>query len=979
MKKFLLIALTVVLLVSTVGIVAYASGEDVNAEPYMDFSTCSVIFGNTTYLRYRVVADNVSSINNVRLLVWKDAQEEYVFGTEDYCISPVGSYTHSSGAKYPQFYFENIATKQMSEDFYAVLYYEENGQEYYSPRVLKYSILQYAYNKLGYTGTASKDQSFIDLLNLLLEYGTAAQIYFDNYNMDRPANADYYQVKLTNAYLDDKTNSGLYLENDVVNINANAPAEGYTFSHWTDEKGDVIGYQSSMQISVVNANKVYTANYRVADTSFDYFDFTTLADGTYSVAAKDKTNLPANIVFPAVYNGVAITKISDNAFSGANIESVTIPAGYVEIGASAFSGCASLSSVSLPATVTVVGDNAFDGCSALASVNTDAGSVNSWSDSWTNLTVTVNAGQNNVKSNALYDYVVYGEKAYITLYKGSEEVPVVPSVIDGYEVVSFTSSFNSNNTIKGVVVPNSILNMAPNAFDGCSNISYIYVISDSAPDSWSEGWNADKTVVYGFSGNTTTYTFISDGETVQTVESEYAIDGFPVLTKTGYTFGGWYLSEAFEGEAMNFCYSGSSVSLYAKWTPNEYTLNLNSNGTVTSEKVTYGSAFVLPIPTREGYSFNGWYSGRVIVESGIWNYTTDKTLIAKWTANTYNVTFVDDINKTEETVSVTYGTSVTLPSPTSTAGAFLGWYNGDSLVESGLWSIASDVTLIANYDVQYYTMSLNFEENITEYRVVYGIPFELPEVEKEGYTFKGWYSGRVKVEAGIWNYTSNKTFIAMFSANEYNVTYVDPYMGTEETVSVTYDKTFTTPTPAQSPYTSFIGWYNGDVIVESGTWKYTDDLILTARWDKEIYKLTLDNQGEISEITMVEGQPFELPELSMTGYNFLGWYNGETRVNSGTWSFDEDVTLVAKFVVSVYTLTLVDELNGTTEETDYSYGSEFVLAAPEARVDAEFLGWYDGDVKVEPGTWYYTDDVTLYAKWRIDTSDGETLPEDKWN
>ena len=169
MKKFLLIALTVVLLVSTVGIVAYASGEDVNAEPYMNFSACSVIFGNTTYLRYRVVADNVSSINNVRLLVWKDAQEEYVFGTEDYCISPAGSYTHSSGAKYPQFYFENIATKQMSEDFYAVLYYEENGQEYYSPRVLKYSILQYAYNKLGYTGTASTDQSFIDLLNLLLE------------------------------------------------------------------------------------------------------------------------------------------------------------------------------------------------------------------------------------------------------------------------------------------------------------------------------------------------------------------------------------------------------------------------------------------------------------------------------------------------------------------------------------------------------------------------------------------------------------------------------------------------------------------------------------------------------------------------------------------------------------------------------------------------------------------------------------------
>ena len=260
-RKILLLALAFVLLVGSFGIVAYANNEEVNDEPYLDFYACSVVFSNTTYLRYRIVADNVSSANNVKLLVWKGAQEKYVYGTQDYCISPSTTYTHSNGNQYPQFYFENVATKQMTEDFYAVLYYEQDGQSYYSGRVLKYSILQYVYNKLGYTGSRTTDENFATLLENMLEFGASAQVYFGNYNIDRLANDDYYQVKVNDGYLDDKMNSGLYLENDVVTIHANPAPEGYVFNYWSDEKGNPVGYEPTIDVIVkstpINVTKIF--------------------------------------------------------------------------------------------------------------------------------------------------------------------------------------------------------------------------------------------------------------------------------------------------------------------------------------------------------------------------------------------------------------------------------------------------------------------------------------------------------------------------------------------------------------------------------------------------------------------------------------------------------------------------------------------------------------------------------------------------
>lgn len=58
----------------------------------------------------------------------------------------------------------------------------------------------------------------------------------------------------------------------------------------------------------------------------------------------------------------ALTALEDGAMAGTPVQQVTVHEGVTSIGASAFSGCASLRVVALPESVTQLGDNAFSGC-----------------------------------------------------------------------------------------------------------------------------------------------------------------------------------------------------------------------------------------------------------------------------------------------------------------------------------------------------------------------------------------------------------------------------------------------------------------------------------------------------------------------------------------------------------------------------------------------------------------------------------------
>lgn len=112
--------------------------------------------------------------------------------------------------------------------------------------------------------------------------------------------------------------------------------------------------------------------------------------------------------------------------------------------------------------------------------------------------------------------------------------------------------------------------------------------------------------------NKYTMSFNSDGGTAvesKTYDFGAKTEAPAEPTKTGYTFAGWYLGD----EAYIFgTMPANDVALVAHWTINEYTMSFNSDGgtAVESRIYAYGAQTEAPAaPTKEGYTFAGWYLG----------------------------------------------------------------------------------------------------------------------------------------------------------------------------------------------------------------------------------------------------------------------------------------------------------------------------------------------------------------------------------
>ena len=78
-------------------------------------------------------------------------------------------------------------------------------------------------------------------------------------------------------------------------------------------------------------------------------------------------------------------------------------------------------------------------------------------------------------------------------------------------------------------------------------------------------------------------------------------------------------------------------------------------------------------PTKEGYTFIGWYKGEEK-----WNFAdavaTDLTLTAKWQVNQYTITFKPENGGQDIVIKQDYGTAITAPAnPTKTGYTFAGW------------------------------------------------------------------------------------------------------------------------------------------------------------------------------------------------------------------------------------------------------------------------------------------------------------------
>ena len=209
-------------------------------------------------------------------------------------------------------------------------------------------------------------------------------------------------------------------------------------------------------------------------------------------------------------------------------------------------------------------------------------------------------------------------------------------------IVNGNNSFNiaSNAPLNSMVT--IAINISHNSKDGrvVNDIETIYVPVTVVSRTFA--------VNVVLNGGSLTDTNNVNHDSFECVEDSLIFDGLTVA-KTGYLFEGWYLDEAltqlYSQNGTDAKMPSKDITLYAKWKAHSFTLKFNANGGTVSETsrlVLCDTAVgTLPTPTRTGYTFGGWFTsdGKQISANTTMTTATDITVTARWTLNSYKVSW----------------------------------------------------------------------------------------------------------------------------------------------------------------------------------------------------------------------------------------------------------------------------------------------------------------------------------------------------
>ena len=295
--------------------------------------------------------------------------------------------------------------------------------------------------------------------------------------------------------------------------------------------------------------------------------------------------------------------------------------------------------------------------------------------------------------------------------KGKLSFPEWENSKTGYSLVDWSGKNGSYDVSVGDNVDEIPTTLSQTAYNGKN----YYVLSPI--------WEAN-TYKVSFNANGGVFT---SGETVKNenriFDSTYgALPSDP--NRLGYTFKGWSTikdDESGKIDSKTIVSIGNNHTLYALWSANEYYVTFNANGGTVSQQgktvqfdYTYGR---LPVPTRKGYNFEGWFteSGEKITESSVVTKSTSHTLKARWVLKMITVKLdANGGSASKDSIFVGYGYSGDvyfglLPIPTRANYVFLGWYSsasgGSKITENTVMTSEEDITLYARWENESYLFS----------------------------------------------------------------------------------------------------------------------------------------------------------------------------------------------------------------------------------------------------------------------------------
>ena len=358
---------------------------------------------------------------------------------------------------------------------------------------------------------------------------------------------------------------------------------------------------------------------------------------------------------------------------------------------------------------------------------------------------------------------------------------------------------------------------------------------------------------------------------------------------------------------------------------------------------------------RTGYTFAGWETSEPTADT--------IKCSAKWTANTYTVTF-DSAGGSEvitKTVTATYGEQLgDMPVPIRTGYSFRGWY--DAPVEgkcygnsdgkgTSRYDKTENCTLYAQWVINRYTITFDTAggSEIAPITQDYGTNITAPaDPTREGYAFIGWDK-----EIPATMPAENMTVTAQWEINQYTITF-DTAGGSEiAPITQDYGTAITAPAdPAREGY-AFIGWDR-----EIPATMPAENMTVTAQWEINQYTITFDTAGgsEIAPITQDYGTAINAPaDPTREGYTFIGW-DKEIPATMPA----ENMTVTAQWEINQYTITFDTAGGSEIAPITQDYGTAINAPADPTREGYTFIGW-DKEI---PAT-MPAENMTVTAQWEI--------------
>lgn len=355
-------------------------------------------------------------------------------------------------------------------------------------------------------------------------------------------------------------------------------------------------------------------------------------------------------------------------------------------------------------------------------------------------------------------------------------IDIPDTVISGgqpYTVTAIDHAAFSNSAVTSVTIPDSVTAILDRAFANCSQLTNISIPNSVTSIGFSafEHCTSLKSITLPSSlRNISMFLFhnCSQLTTIQIPDSVPSIQDYafgnctsletihiPVsVTSIG--------NRAFAGcpSSMTVTYSGSKKQ-WDSITGKDELLNIPlvcnkleatfnpDNGEPTVTKFIDNDknskfAELVPEPTKENYTFAGWYNG-----NEKFDFTTvptgDVTLVAKWDINQYTVKFVSEHGSFKDQ-TIEYGKLIEtdkLTIPEVEGYTFDGWYTEDNTKFDFTQPIKSNTTVYAKWTANDYEVSFITEhgKTPTSQNVKYNGTADDPgKLKEEGYTFVGWYA-----------------------------------------------------------------------------------------------------------------------------------------------------------------------------------------------------------------------------------------------